>query len=165
MVNTRSGRRYDSSKSTKTENVRISINNKRTSSKTRSKTRGRTSRKSVTDEYIFRTINIEDMEDFEKVHQPYEHLFYIIESDEDKEYCVYGHSSKDELKEEFLSHLILDTDAISKLACTLHLVMSNDEDLITDLLLSFKQDVHKFKTTDLGKFMRKRDKTLQMLSF
>ena len=30
MVNTRSGRRYDSSKSTKTKNVRISINNKRT---------------------------------------------------------------------------------------------------------------------------------------
>ena len=169
MVRTRSGAKYEQNM---TENINLKIHKPRSSRTSKTSKTSRTSKTSKTNaktkstEYIYRTIHIEDMVDFNKIHQPYEHMFYVIKSNENKSLCIYGVSNKEDFKYEFMGHLIEDPKAISKLTSKIYLVMSNNRKMLYSLMDEMTKAGYvegTFATRDFEKFLETRDSVLKNL--
>ena len=91
MVTTRSGRKITTySRNKVRENITMNIKPKKVSFKTKTKT------KTKTIDYIYRTINIQDMTDFqklEKYYRDYSNCFYILNSSDKNKIVYFGIAS------------------------------------------------------------------------
>ena len=164
MVRTRSGAKYEQNM---TENINLKIHKPRSSRTSTTRTvKSKTNTKTKSTEYIYRTIHIEDMVDFKKIHQPYEYMFYVIKSNENKSLCIYGVSNKEDFKYDFMGHLIEDPEAISKLTSKIYLVMSNNRNMLYSLIDKMTKAGYvqgTFATRDFDKFLTTRDSALKSL--
>ena len=132
MVTTRSGRKSSTySKNKVRENITMNIKPKKVSFKTKTKTK--------TIDYIYRTINIQDMTDFqklEKYYRDYSNCFYILNSF-DKNKIVYDYCSTNEIRENVCQYLMYNNEVLSTTNCKLYVVLTNKSWMFLDRMIDY----------------------------
>ncbi len=80
-------------------------------------------------DYIFRTVNINDMSDFDKITKysnKYPEVLYIVKSNDiTKSFVAYNICTTEQLKETIVNYLVNNNNVISKTSFKLYLVLSN----------------------------------------
>ena len=112
------------------------INTKKYLSKQRNRKRQRVN-------YIYRTIIIEKMTDFDKLKSAMDHryVFYIVKSNND--FVMVGRTETSSLKRKFCNMLNNSNDVVNTTDARLYLVLSNDEMFIREMNIATFSSVGK----------------------
>ena len=156
MVTTRSGRKITTySRNTVRENITMNIKPKKVSFieeeqykialrtlakiNRKKKETGSMKTKTKTIDYIYRTINIQDMTDFqklEKYYRDYSNCFYILSSS-DKNKIVYDYCSTNEIRENVCQYLMYNNEVLSTTNCKLYVVLTNKSYMFMDRMIDY----------------------------
>lgn len=176
MVRTRSGNKYETEKSSRSSRASRSRHLIQRKSKIQSRNIVPSSPISVTEnvklkieknkkpEFIYRTIHINDMTDFSKIHQNYNYKFYIIRSNTKKPYFKFGVCKN--VTDTFLCTLKNYTDVVSQIDAKIYLVMSNCSKFVDKIMNAIQAFRHTSKYKTLSTTRKDKDgEMLKLVSY
>ena len=199
MVTTRSGR--NTAKNTTTNNITQSVNTRKTRSSSKSKRQRQQSIENCVQDsnnvsytiinhknfgkrintyydYIYRTVNINDMSDFRKITkygEQYPTMMYVIRN-QDKSQIAYGTCETRYIEETFTSILANHHDVVSQVNLTMYVVFVNYSQVLDKLIhvMNYKLDMPYNQSTyfneyfvlnesKFDKLIKVRDNTLKYI--
>ena len=97
--------------------------------------------------FIYRTVNIQDMTDFTKIEKyrtQFTNCFYVLTSTE-KSKIVFDYCPVTQLRENMCEYLMYNNNVLSSIDFTLYVVLTNKSYLILDKMIEFMNDTSNFK--------------------